>query len=250
MIQRKERKKEKKTGERLFYENTVELKDVTKKYTLDGGNTCCALNHVSLTVKKGEFVAVCGTSGSGKSTLLHVLGGVEQPTSGSVKVCGRELYEMDDNALSAFRCREIGMVFQFFNLIPVLNVEENIAFPVIASGGKPDFTKTSRILKRLGMENYQYYLPNCLSGGQQQRIAVGRALMNEPSLILADEPTGNLDSRNGKEVMDLFESLCSENGATLIVVTHDERIAARADRIVRIEDGRLTSDDKKEEEPA
>ncbi len=232
------------------YENTVELKEVTKTYTLDGGNTCCALNRVSLTVRKGEFVAVCGASGSGKSTLLHVLGGVEQPTSGSVKICGRELYEMNDNALSAFRCREIGMVFQFFNLIPVLNVEENIAFPVIVSGGKPDFNKTYSILKRLGMGNYRYYLPNCLSGGQQQRIAVGRALMNEPSLILADEPTGNLDSRNGKEVMDLFESLCRENGATLIVVTHDERIAARADRIVYIEDGRLIENEEKEDKPA
>ena len=232
------------------YENTVELKNVTKTYTLDGGNTCCALNRVSLTVRKGEFVAVCGASGSGKSTLLHVLGGVEQPTSGSVKICGRELYEMSDNELSAFRCREIGMVFQFFNLIPVLNVEENIAFPVIVSGGKPDFNKTYSILKRLGMGNYRYYLPNCLSGGQQQRIAVGRALMNEPSLILADEPTGNLDSRNGKEVMDLFESLCRENGATLIVVTHDERIAARADRIVYIEDGRLIENEEKEEKPA
>ena len=224
------------------YANTVVLKDVTKKYQLDGGNACLAVRNVSLTVKKGEFVAVCGTSGSGKSTLLHILGGVEEPTSGSVKICGRELYEMGDNELSAFRCKRIGMVFQFFNLIPVLNVEENIAFPVIASGGKPDFNKTNRILKRLGMAEYRFYLPNCLSGGQQQRIAVGRALMNDPALILADEPTGNLDSRNGKEVMDLFESLCRENGATLIVVTHDERIAARADRIVRIEDGRLTAD--------
>ena len=154
--------------------------------------------------------------------------------------------KVNDDRLAVFRRRQVGLIYQFYNLIPVLNVEENIAFPVIASGGKPDFNKTYRILKRLGMGTYRYYLPNCLSGGQQQRIAVGRALMNEPSLILADEPTGNLDSRNGKEVMDLFESLCRENGATLIVVTHDERIAARADRIVRIEDGRLTADEKTE----
>ena len=247
MILKKKRTQDEKRKTAVPYENTVELREVTKEYVMGGSNVCRALDRVSLTVKKGEFVAVVGTSGSGKSTLLHVLGGVDQPTSGSVKVCGRELYEMDDNALSAFRCKEIGMVFQFFNLIPVLNVEENIAFPVIASGGKPDFGKTCRILKRLGMEKYRYYLPNRLSGGQQQRIAVGRALMNDPALILADEPTGNLDSRNGAEVMDLFETLCRENGATLIVVTHDERIAARADRVIRIEDGRITSDERKAE---
>ena len=246
MSMKKRRIEKAKATETMPYENTVELKDVCKHYTLDGGNICRALDRVSLTVGKGEFVAVVGASGSGKSTLLHVLGGVEQPTSGSVKICGREIYEMDDNALSAFRCREIGMVFQFFNLIPVLNIEENIAFPVIAAGKKPDFDKTYRLLKRLGMADYRYYLPNCLSGGQQQRIAVGRALMSEPSLILADEPTGNLDSRNGAEVMALFESLCRDDGATLIVVTHDERIAARADRIVRIEDGRLTADTREE----
>ena len=228
------------------YENAVELTDVTKIYKADGGLGFRALDRVSLTVGRGEFVAVVGPSGSGKSTLLHVTGGVDRPSSGSVKVCGRELYDMDDNALSAFRCQEIGMVFQFFNLIPVLNVEENVAFPAIASGKKPDFNKTYRVLKRLGMESFRYNLPNRLSGGQQQRVAVGRALINRPSLILADEPTGNLDSRNGAEVMDLFQSLCRETNAALVVVTHDERIAARADRVVRIEDGRISADERKE----
>ena len=245
MLLKKKRAQEGLREADVAYENTVEIQNVTKRYNMEGGNTCLALDRVSLTVPRGEFLAIVGTSGSGKSTLLHILGGVEEPTSGSVKVCGRELYEMDDDALSAFRCKEIGMVFQFFNLIPVLNVEENIAFPVIASGGKPDFGKTYRLLKRLGMEKYRYNLPGRLSGGQQQRIAVGRALMNEPALILADEPTGNLDTKNGTEVMDLFQTLCRENGATLIVVTHDERIAARADRIVRIEDGSVTSDEKR-----
>ena len=239
--------KQTREAEETPYENTVELREVIKQYGTNGVDGCRALDRVSLTVTKGEFVAVVGASGSGKSTLLHVLGGVDRPTSGSVKICGKELYDMDDDALAAFRCKEIGMVFQFFNLIPVLNLEENIAFPVLASGGKPDFGKTYRILKRLGMEQYRYALPNRLSGGQQQRVAVGRALMNEPSLILADEPTGNLDSKNGAAVMELFETLCRENSATLIVVTHDERIAARADRVVRIEDGRIVSDGQREE---
>ena len=181
MVFKKIRARDENRGTAVAFENTVELRDVTKEYRM-GGSVCRALDRVSLTVKKGEFAAVVGTSGSGKSTLLHVLGGVDQPSSGSVKVCGRELYDMDDDALSAFRCKEIGMVFQFFNLIPVLNAEENIAFPVIASGGKPDFGKTGRILKRLGMDKYRFYLPNRLSGGQQQRIAVGRALMNDPAI--------------------------------------------------------------------
>ena len=205
--------------------------------------TCCALNHVSLTVKKGEFVAVCGTSGSGKSTLLHVLGGVEQPTSGSVKICGRELYEMDDNALSAFRCREIGMVFQFFNLIPVLNVTENITLPVLMDGRKVNESRLQELLTILDLKDREKHLPNQLSGGQQQRVSIGRALMNSPAIVLADEPTGNLDSKNSQEIVELLKLSNKQYGQTLIVVTHDESIALQADRIISIEDGKIARDE-------
>lgn len=220
----------------------VRVERVTKRYGDGSINGFPAVNRVSLTVKKGEFVAVIGMSGSGKSTLMHMIGGVEKPTEGKVYICGQDIYEMDDVELADFRCREIGMVYQFFNLIPVLNIEENIAFPLIAAGEKPDFKKVNKILKRLGIEEKGTYFPNQLSGGQQQRVAIGRSIVTSPSLILADEPTGNLDSKNSREVIDLLVGICKEMNKTLIIITHDEKIAMRADRIVRIEDGKIVSD--------
>ena len=224
----------------------VALTNVVKRYGEPGATDFCAVDHVSLRIRQEEFVAVTGTSGSGKSTLMHIIGGVEKPTSGVVRVCGRDLYAMRDDELSAFRCRKIGMVFQFFNLIPVLNVEENVAFPVIAAGEKPDFDRIGQILRRLDLpERLHWCLPNQLSGGQQQRVAIARAILQDPALILADEPTGNLDSRNSREVMQILEELRSDLHAALIVVTHDERIAQRADRILRIEDGKIVSDQRR-----
>ena len=222
----------------------VSLKNVTKRYPAAGGEKFFALNNVSLQIQKGEFVAVIGASGSGKSTLIHILGGVDEPTEGEVRICGREIYKMDDEALSAFRRKEIGMVYQFFNLIPVLNVEENVAFPFLAAGEKPDYAAIHKLLQRLGIYRNRSSLPNSLSGGQQQRVAIGRAVIRNPSLILADEPTGNLDSANGEEVMRIFETLCRENNAALVIVTHDSTIAARADRIVRISDGVIVADER------
>ena len=227
-------------------DETVKIENVTKRYGKGFANSVTAVDGVSLTIKKGEFAAIVGTSGSGKSTLMHMIGGVEKPTSGKIRICGHDIYEMDDNTLSAFRCREIGMVYQFFNLIPVLNLEENIAFPQIAAGEKPDFEKSAQILQKLNLGKKGDMYPGTLSGGMQQRVAIGRAIANEPSLILADEPTGNLDSKNSKEVIDLLESLCKTMNRTLIIVTHDERIAERADRIIRIEDGKIVSDTRKE----
>ena len=223
-------------------DDIVVLKNVVKRYKFSASGSFFALNKVNLTIKKGEFVAVVGTSGSGKSTLMHIIGGVDKPTSGDVTVCGANIYEMDDESLSAFRCRNIGMVFQFFNLIPVLNVEENIAFPIIAGGQAPDFDEIDKIIRKLGLGSRGTSLPNQLSGGQQQRVAIGRSIVTKPALLLADEPTGNLDSKNSKQVIDLLEKICREYGTALVIVTHDEKIAQRADRIIRIEDGRIISD--------
>lgn len=228
----------------LNTDEIIKIEKVTKKYGEGTMNSFCAVNNVSLSIGKGEFVAVVGTSGSGKSTLMHMIGGVEKPTQGKIYICGNDIYSMKDDELSYFKCREIGMVYQFFNLIPVLNIEENIAFPLIAAGEEPDFKKVRSIMKRLGIADKGSYYPHQLSGGQQQRVAIGRSVITSPSLILADEPTGNLDSGNSKEVIDMLEGICRELGKTLLVITHDEKIAARADRILRIEDGKIVSDSK------
>lgn len=238
--------KKRKQYERAETDDIVILKNVSKRYSFSTTGNFYALNNVSLTVKKGEFVAIVGTSGSGKSTLMHIIGGVDKPTTGEVMICGMKIYDMDDDDLSDFRCREIGMVFQFFNLIPVLNIEENIAFPIIASGEKPDFDEVTKVIHKLGLGNRGTCLPNQLSGGQQQRVAIGRSIITKPSLILADEPTGNLDSKNSKQVIDLLEKMCREYSTTLIIVTHDESIARRADRVIKIEDGKIFSDTRKE----
>ena len=237
-------KKKKATPITVDTDDIVKVENLKKVYDTNTLTGFTAVRKTSFTVKRGEFVAVVGTSGSGKSTLIHMLGGVEKPSEGKVYICGNDIYEMDDAQLSVFRCSEIGMVFQFFNLIPVLNVEENIAFPLIAAGKEPDFDEIEELVIKLGLDGHGTYLPNQLSGGQQQRVAIGRAIIANPSLILADEPTGNLDSKNSREVIDLLENLCREMNKTLIIITHDESIAARADRIMRIEDGKIISDTK------
>lgn len=230
--------------ELLDKETAVRLESVTKIYENGFANSFPAASNISLEIKRGEFVAIVGTSGSGKSTLMHMIAGVEKPTKGKVYIGGCDIYKFDDNTLSYFRCKEIGMVFQFFNLIPVINIEENIAYPLVASGRTPDFKKITEILNRLGLQGKGSYLPNQLSGGQQQRVAIARLLAASPSLILADEPTGNLDSKNSREVVSLLKGICKQENKTLIIITHDESIAATADRIIRIEDGKIVSDIK------
>lgn len=237
-------KKKKTTIQQPETDEVIKLENATKKYGIGTLNAFPAVDRVSLSVKKGEFVAVVGTSGSGKSTLMHMIGGVEKPTSGKVFICGCDIYSLTDQELSEFRCKRIGMVYQFFNLVPVLNVEENIAFPKIVSGEKPDFKKVEKLIEKLNLSDKGYSFPNQLSGGQQQRVAIGRSIIMSPDLILADEPTGNLDSKNSKEVIDLLEGLCRELNNTLMIITHDEQIAKRADRILRMEDGKIISDEK------
>ena len=226
-------------------EYSVAAENVTKRYS-GAFSAVPAVDNVSFKIRRGEFIAITGTSGSGKSTLLHLLGGVDKPTSGKVYINGLDIYSLTDKQLADFRCREIGIVYQFFNLIPVLNVEENIAFPMMVSEKNPDMKKVAKLIEKLGLTGREYNLPSGLSGGQQQRAAIGRALIKSPSLILADEPTGNLDSRTGKEVMELLVSACRDENKTLIVITHDEKITASADRILRIEDGKIVSAEESE----
>ena len=216
----------------------LQTKDLRKIYGA-GETEVRALDGVDLTVEKGEFVAVVGTSGSGKSTLLHMLGGLDRPTSGSVTVDGREIFSLKDEALTIFRRRKIGFVFQNYNLVPVLNVYENIVLPIQLDGKEPDQGYLDQIIATLGLEKKLQSLPNNLSGGQQQRVAIARALAAKPAILLADEPTGNLDSKTSQDVMGLLKVTSQRFAQTIVMITHNEEIAQMADRIVRIEDGRV-----------
>ena len=218
----------------------LQTKDLRKIYG-SGETEVHALDGVGLTVEKGEFVAVVGTSGSGKSTLLHMLGGLDRPTSGSVTVDGKDIFSLKDEALTIFRRRKIGFVFQNYNLVPVLSVYENIVLPIQLDGQKPDAAYVDQIVETLGLEKKLQNLPNNLSGGQQQRVAIARALAAKPAIILADEPTGNLDSRTSQDVMALLKITSEKFAQTIVMITHNEEIAQMADRIIRIEDGRIRS---------
>lgn len=209
----------------------------------NGENRVDALKNINLTVNKGEFIAIIGPSGSGKSTLLHLLGGVDKPTSGKVYVDNTDIYSLNEKKLAVFRRRNLGVIFQFYNLIPVLTAKENILLPAELEGKKIDKEYVEDIIKTLGLKERENYLQNQLSGGQQQRVAIGRALINKPSIILADEPTGNLDSKNSKEIIELLKLTVKKYNTSLILITHDINVAAEADRIVKIEDGILTENE-------
>ncbi len=208
-----------------------------------GENAVKALDHVSFTIEKGEFAAIVGASGSGKSTLLHLIGGVDRPTSGKIYVDGKDVYAQNEEELAIFRRRQVGLIYQFYNLIPVLNVRENITLPVLMDGRKVNEKRVEELLEILKLKNRQNHLPNQLSGGQQQRVSIGRALMNSPALVLADEPTGNLDSRNSQEILQLLRLSHEKYHQTLVVITHDENIALQADHILALEDGRIVWDE-------
>ena len=218
------------------------IEHLTKIYG-KGDTAVRALDDVSFSVSKGEFVAIVGPSGSGKSTLLHILGGVDRPTSGTVRIEGNDIYALNESNLAIFRRRQIGLIYQFYNLIPVLTVAENITLPLRLDGRKVDEQELSGLLSMLSLQNRVNHLPNQLSGGQQQRVSIARALINHPALVLADEPTGNLDSKNSAEIVELLKYFNREMNQTLIVITHDERIALQADRIIAIEDGRISRDE-------
>lgn len=220
----------------------LRVEDLCKVYG-KGENEVHALDHVSFSVEKGEFVAIIGPSGSGKSTLLHILGGVDKPTSGKVWMDGKDVYAQNDEQLAIFRRRQVGLIYQFYNLIPVLDVKENITLPVLMDGREVNKERLEELIKLLKLEGRENHLPNQLSGGQQQRVSIGRALMNAPAVMLADEPTGNLDSKNSREIIELLKMSNEKYDQTLIVITHDENIALQADRIIAVEDGRITRDE-------
>lgn len=220
----------------------IKVENLKKVYG-KGENEVKALNDVSFTVDKGEFIAIIGPSGSGKSTLLHILGGVDKPSSGKVYVDGIDVYAQNDEQLAIFRRRQVGLIYQFYNLIPVLDVVENITLPVLMDGRKVNKETLNELLVTLDLENRQHHLPNQLSGGQQQRVSIGRALINSPAVVLADEPTGNLDSKNSQEIIELLKLSNKRYHQTLIIITHDENIALQADRIIKIEDGQITRDE-------
>ena len=220
----------------------LEVSHLTKIYG-KGETAVKALDDVSFSVDKGEFVAITGPSGSGKSTLLHILGGVDTPTGGNVVIEGTDIYKLNETNLAIFRRRQIGLIYQFYNLIPVLDVWENMTLPLLLDAQKTDKEYTKELIKTLGLEKRIHHLPNQLSGGQQQRVSIGRALMTHPALVLADEPTGNLDRKNSKEIVELLKYSNRKYNQTLIVITHDESIALQADRIVNIEDGKITRDE-------
>lgn len=222
--------------------NILEVRNLNKVYGT-GETKVEALRDVSFSVKKGEFVAIIGPSGSGKSTLLHIIGGVDVPDCGQVIIGDTDIATLDETALAIFRRRQIGLIYQFYNLIPILNVEENLTLPLLLDGRKPDKEMVNAIIDVLGLKDRMNHLPNQLSGGQQQRVSIGRALINSPALLLADEPTGNLDSKNSKEILSLLKKFNKEMNQTVIIITHDEKIAMAADRVISIEDGRITRDE-------
>lgn len=221
----------------------LRVENLCKRY--GKGNTLVkALDDVSFSVEKGEFVAIVGPSGSGKSTLLHILGGVDKPTSGKVYVDGEDIYKLNENNLAIFRRRQVGLIYQFYNLIPILDIKENITLPILLDNKTVDEKYLKEILETLGLQNRVDHLPNELSGGQQQRVSIGRALMNRPSLLLADEPTGNLDSKSGKEIVELLKLSNKKYNQTIIMITHDHNLALNANRIITIDDGKIISDEK------
>ena len=221
----------------------LKIENLNKIYG-KGDNQVKAVDNVSFSVEKGEFVAIIGASGSGKSTLLHLIGGVDRPTSGKVFIEGKDIYSLNDDNLAIFRRRQIGLIYQFYNLIPVLNVAENITLPTKLDGRDVDERRLNELLKTLGLEKRKYNLPNQLSGGQQQRVSIGRAIINEPALMLADEPTGNLDSKASEEIISLLKLSNKKYNQTVIVITHDEKIALEADRIITIDDGKIIKDER------
>lgn len=220
----------------------LETKNLTKIYG-KGETEVKALDGVSFSVQQGEFVAIIGPSGSGKSTLLHILGGVDNATSGQAVINKTDIGKLDETALAIFRRRQIGLVYQFYNLIPILTVEENLTLPLLLDGRKPDQRQLDELVEKLGLDKRLNHLPSELSGGQQQRVSIGRALINNPALLLADEPTGNLDSENSREIIELLRKFNREFKQTVIIITHDERIALSADRVITIEDGRIVRDE-------
>lgn len=222
--------------------NILQIENLSKVYG-KGETAVKALDNVSFSVKKGEFVAIIGPSGSGKSTLLHLLGGVDRPSSGKVLIDNTDIYELNETQLAIFRRRQIGLIYQFYNLIPILTVEENITLPMLLDEHKVDPKQLADVVKMLGLENRLNHLPNQLSGGQQQRVSIGRALISHPAIMLADEPTGNLDSKNSSEIIELLKMFNKTYQQTLLVITHDERIALQADRVISIEDGRIAKDE-------
>lgn len=220
----------------------LEVKNLCKTYG-KGDTMVKALDNVSFSVEKGEFIAIVGPSGSGKSTLLHILGGVDVPTSGNVIIDKTDISQLNETALAIFRRRQIGLVYQFYNLIPILTVEENLTLPLLLDGKKPDAKTVGNLVNQLGLEQRLQHLPNQLSGGQQQRVSIGRALINNPALLLADEPTGNLDSENSREIISLLRRFNKQSNQTVIIITHDKRIALSADRVIAIEDGKIVRDE-------
>ena len=219
----------------------LRVENLCKTYG-SGENEVKAVDNVSFSVEKGEFVAIVGASGSGKSTLLHLIGGVDRPTSGKVFVEGKDIYQLNDDKLAIFRRRQVGIIYQFYNLIPILNVEENISLPCDLDGQPADPQRMAELLQTLGLADRRRHLPNELSGGQQQRVSIGRALMNRPAIVLADEPTGNLDSKAGEEIVSLLKMSNRKYGQTILIITHDMEIAKQAERIIAIEDGRIVRD--------
>lgn len=220
----------------------LRIENLSKIYGKDA-NEVRALNDVSFSIKKGEFLAIMGPSGSGKSTLLHIIGGVDKPTSGKVYMDGQDVYAQNDEQLAIFRRRQVGLIYQFYNLIPVLNVTENITLPLLLDGRNENDERVNELLTILDLKGRENHLPNQLSGGQQQRVSIGRALMNAPAVVLADEPTGNLDSKNSQEIVELLKLSNQKYGQTLIIITHDENIALQADRIMGLEDGKIIRDE-------